>query len=169
MRTAGWIPAARSRSSSTAARALSKAWSTRPRARPGVALPALAGELQLEHQRDEPLLGAVVEVAAEAPPLGVAGLDDPRARGAQRLEPGAQLGLEAGVLERERGGAGRRAQQFGLLGQLRVVDERRDDPAVVDHLGGRPPARPRTRRDHDRPAGPVDEALAVLEPVGDEQ
>jgi hypothetical protein len=39
--------------------------------------PAQAAELQRE--RDEPLLGAVVKVTLEASPLAVPGLDDPRA------------------------------------------------------------------------------------------
>ena len=49
-------------------------------------------------ERDEPLLGAVVQVALQPPALGSAGLDDPRARGAQLLDARAQLGLQALVL-----------------------------------------------------------------------
>ena len=58
-----------------------------------------------------------MEVALEPLPLGVAGLDDARARGAQLLEPRAHLGLEALVLEREPGGRGH------LLDELLVVEE----------------------------------------------
>ena len=80
------MPAARSRSSPTAACALANALSTSSRARP-ILLEALARELQLDHQRDQPLLRAVVEVAAEPAALGVTGLHQPRARRAQRLQP----------------------------------------------------------------------------------
>ena len=38
-----------------------------------------AEELQAHAEREEPLLGAVVEVALESPPLLVAGADDPGA------------------------------------------------------------------------------------------
>ena len=38
-----------------------------------------------QRKRDEPLLGAVVEVALDASPRGVCGLDDPRSRGGQLL------------------------------------------------------------------------------------
>ena len=37
-------------------------------------------EPELDRERDEPLLGAVVQVALEPPALGVAGADDARAR-----------------------------------------------------------------------------------------
>jgi len=40
----------------------------------------LARELELDLQRDEPLLRAVVQIAGQAPALGVARLDDPRPR-----------------------------------------------------------------------------------------
>jgi hypothetical protein len=39
----------------------------------------LAGQREVEPQGDEPLLRAVVEVALDPPPLGVAGLEDARA------------------------------------------------------------------------------------------
>ena len=60
-----------------------------------------AGELEREPDPEQALLGAVVEVALEAAPLGVAGFDDARAGGAHLGELGAQLGLQARVLERE--------------------------------------------------------------------
>ena len=91
------------------------------RRRAAVGEPA-AGELEREPDPEQPLLRAVVEVALEAAPLGVACLDDPRARGAHLRELGAQLGLQARVLEREaRRGADR-------LDELRVVEQR----GVVD-------------------------------------
>ena len=64
-----------------------------------------AGEAQLEHDGDEALLGAVVEVALEPAALLVAGLDQARAR---RDEVGARLragdGQRGELAERRRGG-----------------------------------------------------------------
>ena len=60
-----------------------------------------------------------MKVALEAAALGDAGLDDPRPRGAQLLEARAQLGVEALVLERERGGAADGLEQIlVVLGEL---------------------------------------------------
>ena len=72
-------------------------------------------EPQLERDGDEPLLGAVVEVALEPAALLVAGLDEPRAR---RDEVGAGLG--AG--DRERGELAERAEP--VLGVRRGAGSR---------------------------------------------
>jgi hypothetical protein len=61
---------------------------------------------QLQRQRDQPLLGAVVQVALDAAPGLVGGGDDAGARG-------RQLGLRLGV--RDRGG-----DQLGEVGQARL-------------------------------------------------
>ena len=45
----------------------------------GDAAARLGGQSQLDGERGQPLLGAVVEVALEPPPLGVGGLDQARA------------------------------------------------------------------------------------------
>ena len=63
-----------------------------------------AGELERQPEREQPLLGAVVEVALEPPSLLVAGADDPFAGGAQLGQLCAQLGLQPFVFEREPGG-----------------------------------------------------------------
>jgi hypothetical protein len=57
----------------------------------------------LEPQPDpeQPLLGAVVEVALEPTPLGVIGGDDARPRSADLGKLRAKLSLETRVLERE--------------------------------------------------------------------
>ena len=68
-----------------------------------VAVELLLEQAQLERERDQPLLCAVVQVALQPLALALAGLDDPRARPAQLLEPRPQLGVEAGVLERDPG------------------------------------------------------------------
>ena len=57
---------------------------------------------QLERERDEPLLGAVVEVALEPLALLLAGLDHARARALELLQLRLLLGLQAAVLERDR-------------------------------------------------------------------
>ena len=56
-------------------------------------------QAQAQRQRDEALLGAVVEVALEAAALGVAGLDDARPRGGEplaRVGVGQRLGDQLG-------------------------------------------------------------------------
>ena len=100
-----------------------------------VGVEALARELQLDHQRHEPLLRAVVEVAAEPAALGVARVDEPRPRRAQRLQPRAQLHLQARVLEREPRRRGRLDDELGRLGQHRGVQQAADAPALVVDLG----------------------------------
>ena len=80
----------------------------------------------MQREGDEALLGAVVEVALESPPLGVGGVDDPRPRVSGLLELGAQLGEEPLVVERETGGAGDCVEQCGVLAERSVVNQRRD-------------------------------------------
>ena len=80
-------------------------------------------EAQVVRQREQPLLGAVVEVALEPAPLGVARLDDPRARHAQIVELGQHLGLQPFVLEREPDGGADLALE---LGDRRGVRDERD-------------------------------------------
>ena len=95
-----------------------------------------AGERERERQRDEPLLRAVVEVALEPPPLDVGGLDEPEPGGAQLLEAGAQLGLQALVLEREAGGGDHRVDELGMVAERGVVHDRGDRPAGPLDGGG---------------------------------
>ena len=83
--TAGWMPRARSRRSSIAVWRVLERVVDEPRARSGLLLPALLGELKVDHDVHELLLGAVVEVAAEPAALLVAGLQDAGARGGQLL------------------------------------------------------------------------------------
>ena len=96
---------------------------------------ASAGEPQRQRERDEVLLGAVVEVALDPAARVVAGGDQPGARGAQLLVAGAQLGVEALVAQREPGRRAGRAHELGLLEQRGVVDDRGDRRAVVVDLG----------------------------------
>ena len=74
------MPWASSRSSSRAA-AVSSPAASQPAGELLVTVGSRGGtrEPELVGERQESLLGAVVEVALEPAPLGVAGLDDPRA------------------------------------------------------------------------------------------
>ena len=110
--TAGWMPRASSRSSarlvcsSSCARSSSAASSASPSAR-------VARRAQQQRERDEPRLRAVVQVALEPPALGVAGLDEPRARGAQLLQARAQLGVELRDVAAQQAAEERERQQRG--------------------------------------------------------
>ena len=64
------------------------------RDQPGVGLGAPAGGAQEQGERHQPRLRAVVQVALQPAPLGVARLDDPGTRRAQLLVALAQLGVE---------------------------------------------------------------------------
>ena len=129
----------------------------------GIRVELALGEPQRERERDEPLLGAVVQVALQPPALLRAGLDDARAGGAQLLDAGAQLGLQPLVLHRQAGGGRDRAQQVGLLGQRHVVQDRADAPVLEHDLGPRA-HRIAVRRQLDRMAVGVDPLALVLEP-----
>ena len=100
----------------------------------GVLLPALLGELEVDHDVDELLLGAVVEVAAEPAALLVAGLQDARARRGELL-------ARVGVGERV-------GDQLGEAGDplLRVVGQAVRAPGGGDH------GAPQAARDDDRRA-----------------
>ena len=120
-------------------------------------------QLELQRQRHQPRLRAVVQVALEPPPLGVAGLDQPRPRGAQLLDPRPQLRLQPLVLERQRRRRAGGAHELRLVVERRVVGDR-GDPAAL-HLDRRPP-RPRHR--HRMPER-VDVALGLRQPVRQRQ
>jgi hypothetical protein len=82
-------------------------------------------ELECEPERQQSLLGAVVEVALESPTLLVARGDDACPRCAELDELRAQLGLQALVLEGEScGRAWPRIQERASFEQRRIVNER---------------------------------------------
>ena len=113
-----------------------------------------AGELQRERERDESLLGAVVQVALEPAPLSVAGGDDPHAGGAQVGELREQLGVQALVIEREAGARGDLVDQSRVIEQARPVGQQRDLDAVAHERCGRVARRraaARRRRRSGRP------------------
>ena len=64
---------------------------------------------------EQPLLGSVVEVALEAPPLLVPCADDARTGVAELRELCPQLGVEALVLQREPRGRARGLEKRGLV------------------------------------------------------
>ena len=98
---------------------------------------------------------------------GVAGGDQPRARGAQVVVASAQFGGQALVLERERRGRARRAHQLALLQQCRVMHDRRDRCSVALDLGHRAVSA-RSRQLHSVPAR-IDIASRVGQPVGERE
>ena len=74
----------------------------------------VGGQAEVHRERHQVLLGAVVEVALDPPPLGVGGGHEPDARGAQLvvavaevLERGLQRGVELAVVQASRPGGGR--------------------------------------------------------------
>ena len=94
--------------------------------------PARVREPQAVAEREQPLLGAVVEVALEPPALGVAGLDDPRARRAQLVAAGASASAcEPLVLDGQPRGGADLALQLGGRERRRVVDDDRELAAVA--------------------------------------
>src|SRR4051812_34873884 len=99
VRTAGWMPRARSRSSPIA-RCASCARLADEVERVVAALEPLGRDPQVQRTRDEPLLRAVVQIALQAAALRVGGSDDPRLRRAQVHDTGVELGLAAGGQQR---------------------------------------------------------------------
>jgi hypothetical protein len=102
-----------------------------------------------------------VQVALEPAALAVAGLHDPCARRSQLGEARQQFGVQPLILERERGGANDGAQQPGVLEQHRVMDERGDEPALVNDLGHGVIA------DLDRQRDGADPLVTLGQPVGE--
>ena len=89
-------------------------------------LELLAREREVDAQRQQPLLCAVVQLALDSFALGLADLEQPRARR-------AQLALERAVLDRDERRRHRGAHELRILGERLVQDHRRDRvPGVVD-------------------------------------
>ena len=87
--------------------------------RPGLRVVVHARPQQAEADPDpeQPLLGTVVEIALEAPPLLVPGTGDARTGVAELRELRPQLGVEALVLEREPRGGARGLEERWLVQQ----------------------------------------------------
>ena len=128
------MPRARARNSSSARDHFGVGLGEEPVERGAAVGEAAADELKGEADPEQALLGAVVEVALDPSALGVAGFDDAHSRGPHLVELGAQLGLQAGVLQRQ---ARRRA-------------DRVDEGGVVEECAGRGRARRGARRRRPR-------------------
>ena len=124
-----------------------------------------AQHAQLEGEREQLLLGAVVEVALDAPAGVVGGLDDAQPRDAQILHACAQVRLQPLVVDRQRRRRGGSEDELGARVERRVVDDGRYAAPVL--LDGRPRASRSGLGQHDGVAGLVDEGLAIGQPVGD--
>ncbi len=116
------MPWASARSSAMASCRLPRTSSIIASASVGSSATDVLGEAQLDRQRDEVLLGAVVEVALELAPLRVAGGHDAGARGAQLVvglsqlvERGLQGGVELHVVQGETDLAGELGQHRSSL------------------------------------------------------
>ena len=99
----------------------------------GAALQRALGEAQLQRERDEALLRAVVQVALQPAALGIARAHDARAGG-------GELVVRVGVGERLRDEVGEVAQALlGSLGQRALVDRGGDErsPEAVRELDRR--------------------------------
>jgi hypothetical protein len=123
-----------------------------------------ARQADVEQERHEPWLGAVVEVALELAAGGVGGVDEAHARSAQLRDIGAQRRREALPLEREADRRARGAHEPGLVVESGVVADHRDRRAVA--LDRRPAALRRRRR-LDGGALRVDVAAELRHPVAD--
>ena len=161
LKTAGWIPAARSRSSPTAACALANALSSSSREPAGS-----------ESKRSRASCSSIISATSRcwAPSWrsrpsrrrSASPASTSRAREApQRLEPRSQLDLQPRVLDRQRRRSRRLGHELGRLGQHGGVQERADATALVVDLGHDPVA-----RRLDGPALAIDVA-ALGQPVGD--
>ena len=128
MTTAGWIPRARSRSSASERSTSRCATSSFARASGSARL--TLEQLQVERQRHQPLLGAVVQVALEALALFLALLDHARTRATNLLQARAQVDVELRILERDSRGSRHRGEQLRLVQQRRVVHQRSDMTAL---------------------------------------
>ena len=123
----------------------------------GVVGEDVLGEAQVHREGHEVLLGAVVEVALDLAPLGVAGRDDAGARGAQVLVGALQVleallerGVELDVVEGEADLAGQLGEHaVVLVGEVVAVG------GALDHEQAEQLARVRRRRDAQLRRRPV--------------
>src|SRR5205085_11329237 len=89
-----------------------------------VGVEPLGNQAEPHAQRDETLLGAVMDVALDLTALTVPDRDDPGPRLRQLLERAAQAADEAVVLERIQGVRPGRLDEGRILREARVVQDR---------------------------------------------
>ena len=138
---AGWIPCARIRSSSRVLPAASRAWAkiavdghVSGGRRRSFATP------QLEREREQELLGAIVEIPLEAASFGLADFDDPPARCTKLIHPPAELQLQALVLDREPRLRPELLDEEVGRERVVVVDQHGNRTTTTDQLGPLAPA-----------------------------
>jgi hypothetical protein len=133
--------------------------------RVGATVEVALGSLQIERERDQPLLRAVVEVALDSAALLVAGGHDACTRFLDLDELGLQLRLQPGILERESCSCGSGVDQLRLVAEGRIVDQSRERLVVVLEVGDR--AVVPVLRKLDGQAVGVDIPAALGQPEGD--
>ena len=128
----------------------------------------LLRDLEPHRERDEALLGTIMEVALDAPSLRIGRLHDAHPRGTHLLELGTHLGGQPLVLEREPGRVADRFDEARILDlDQRVVDE--DAEQLIAVLEARHRAGRVTDRQVDGMAGGIDVARARRRSEGDLQ
>ena len=112
----------------------------------GVGLDQGLRELELDPQRHQPLLGAVVQVALDPSALSFRAGSQARARELQLAQRRLGLGREPLVLEHDSGHRDTGLDQLRACAEAGVVDDRRHDrPALADLADGSCAARARGR------------------------
>ena len=106
-----------------------------------------------------------MEVPFEALSLRLLGLDHACAGLRELVDPRAEVGLEACVLERDACGRSDRVEQLRLVSQRRVVDQSRDRCSLPFDERDRP--HPVVWWERHRPAVEVGIAVEVGQPVGE--
>ena len=122
---------------------------------------------QLQGERDEPLLRAVVQVALDPAALGVPGRHQALARGAQLREALLGLHVQPLVLDRDRRAGSDGLDHLRIVVERGVVDDRRHPAPVVVDVRDRPVGV--RRRDRHRRAARVQVALGARLPVGEHE
>ena len=135
------------------------------RVRVGVGTHPAPEELERDPERDESLLGAVVEIALDPATLGILGVDEAGARCLNRVELRPDLGLEPLVLDRQADRRDSRRHEARVVAEDGVEGDR-EERASVGIDGQRRPCRAVRRRRGER-AGRVLEAGAVRHPAED--
>ena len=158
------MPWVSSRSSSSASASASRVSRTSGRASALLRRQLGLQQPQRHRDRDQPLLGAVVQVALDPAALGVGGVDQPRARRLELDQPGPQLGLQALVLQRQARRGAHRAHELGVVLEHRIVHQRGDRLAVA--FDERRAAAAVVLGQPDRGAVAVDVAALGREPEG---
>ena len=155
-------PASSTASAAAASCAVEQRLGALGRARPA----SVVREAQVHRQRDQVLLGAVVDVPLEAPALGVLGVDQALAGDPQLLGPRGQLGrpeLELGAqpgAAQHQPGLGRRARRTAA--PRPAVRGYPAAPGTTRTPSSSPPWRTATRRTPGDPSGEADLSRAAL-------